>query len=246
VSRQRKNRSAPRSLKTPVQKHDNATNSTRSFYWRDHPVIVAAFAAAGTFTLTVFAFKEIIIPTQIADINNKIRDLPSLERNIRDLTKTNDKHLQVIDSLRRQLETLQQKDLFLAGDPVPTTINKVRIGQPISDVDKYFTTATIEKNEEYGFWSVDFGFGVIRQATYYFDEKNKERKISHVLYWLSDEMKLSDNFLHDRLVEALGQPTKSPRKDLYEWHLKQYKVYQRDAGGYSVLDSNSKPGYWPE
>lgn len=246
MSRQRKNRNRASQKKPALSKSENAVSNVKPFHWRDHPVVVAAFSAVGTFTFTAFAFKEIIIPTQVADINNKIRDLPNLEASIQSLTKSNSDHVQTIDGLKRQIETLQQRSLFKPSDPFPVILDKVKLGQPVSDVEKYFASAKIEKNDEVGFWSVDLGYGAVPQATYYFDEKSEGKEISHILYWVSDSMKLTDHFIHDRLVEALGVPSKSPRKDYYEWHLKQYKVYQRDSRTYVIMDANTRPGYWPD
>lgn len=208
---------------------------SHTFHWRDHPIVIAALAVVGTFTVTSYVFKEIIVPTQIAG-------LPALKENVEKLQSENSKQASEIESLKKVVEGFQYQTLFKANDPFPVTLGAVRLGQPISDLETQYSEAKVEKSD--GYWNVTFGYGVVTQGTYYYNEKTK--KISHVMFWLSTELKLSDSFLQDRLEESFGKPASHPKKDFFQWKASDYNVYKSDSVRFLIHGSNHRPGYWPE
>jgi len=202
-------------------------------------------AAAGTFTLTTFAFKEVIIPTQIADINNKIRDLPSLEQGIETLRiRVKEKDAE-ISGLKKQVESLQQRNLFSSGDPIPNSLSKVQLGQPISDLENFFQAKSIDKEGD-SYWNVTLDYGVFREITYYFDETSKQNEITHISYAIPAINSYSSDFLHDRLVDALGPPTSNPRRAFFHWKTKNHEVYKIREESFLILPPGASPGYWPD
>ena len=226
---------------TPSKPTANATSQPQTisgstpFHWRDHPIVIAALAAAGTFTITSYAFKEIIIPTQIAG-------LPALKAELAELKTSNTNQAEEISSLRTKLEAMQYQKLFNPGDPYPATLGSVKIGQPVTDIIAAYPGAKIERED--GYWSVDFGYGAIRRAVYYLNEK--KGTVSHVMFALSWESKLSESFLFDRLQECLGKPSSHPKKTFFLWKKKNFRVYMSDSDRFLIHDSDSAPGYWPE
>lgn len=220
-------------------------HSGSTFSWKDHPVVVAALSVAGTFTLTTFAFKEVIIPTQLADINNKIRDLPSLQSTIETLQVDGKRKDQEIDSLKRQVELLQQKNLFNRGDPMPVVLSKVKIGQPIVDIDLFYPSRMVDKSSE-SYWSVNLDYGVFREIVYFYDEKKKKKTVTHISFRMAPQADYSEAFLQDRLIDALGPPASNPRKDFFSWETKNYSVFKISNDSYLVLPRESRPGYWPD
>lgn len=210
------------------------TPSTQ-FHWRDHPIVIAALAAVGTFTVTSYTFKEIIIPTQIAG-------MPALMQKVTEFEDTNAKQAEQINFLRKSLESIQHQSLFTAKDPFPASLGAVRLDQSIELLEAAFPSTNIKKNDE--FWSVDFGFGVVSRGVYYFDEKSQ--KVTHVMFWLSEDGERSRSFLHDRLVDSLGAPTQNPKKTFFEWNTGRYNVFTTDDSRFIIHNRDNRPGYWPK
>jgi hypothetical protein len=223
-----------------------ATLPAASPSWKDHPLAVSALAVAGTITIGIILVNEIILPTRTAQLTNQITDLPKLKQSVKELTAASEEKDKQISDLKEQLQLLQQKNLFLLGNPYPTLFSKVHIGDPISALDSAYPAAKIDKSRD-GYWNVELTYGAINSATYFYDENSKNKVITHVGFRLNFSLQLTPSFLQDKLIEAFGTPSKQPRAEFYEWdNLKSSVIFKSDDNYYMLLPKETRPGYWPE
>lgn len=239
----RKNRNSGKMRSNPSTVSVAKSGKRQSFNWKDHPLAVAALAVAGTFAATAFAFLEIVIPTQTARIENQIADLPGLRAQVETLELSTSAKDRQINDLKRKIEVLEQRGLFSSGNPFPIAFSRVRIGQPIVDLEDAYRNFEIERRE--GFWTVRPDHGVFRSITYYFDERSSQHTITHASFFLELGNDFGDHFLQDQIVAALGNPTSNPRGDFFEWRLEDYSVFKTHSSNFLILPAGMHPGYWP-
>jgi hypothetical protein len=252
-------RNSPESTKPPTNKPLVSMPSS----WKDHPLVVAAGAVAATIALAVLLVKEVILPTHTASLANQISDLQrtkiekeKLEAKVSDLERqmgyrTAELEKQLSDSkkkisaVEKELAAAQLANLFSSGSPYPAGLTKVRVGDLLSSVKSNFPAEVIDANEV-GYLAVATNGNVIESVVYYYDDRVKTPRISHISFTLPFGSKLSEEFLQDKLIESLGQPTTNPRKSYYSWKLPSgLSVFKSDSRSYIVMSTGLSPAYWP-
>ena|ERR1039457_7208340 len=132
----------------------------------------------------------------------------------------------------------QQANLFALGNPYPSGLGQVRLGDPIARVDEVYAGHSVNREHD-GYWTVkltDKGFWI--QVAYYFD-KSPKKIIDQILfimepyYKLGDEPfplhKLGPQFLRIRLEEALGTPVYSKKTKVYSWKVSPNIIVEADT-----------------
>jgi hypothetical protein len=207
--------------------------------WKAHPVIVAIVAGAA-----VVAFWEsYAVPLHTQALRNQIASNAELVANARATEEKLQSAEQRLKDALAKVRALEKPNLFSLGNPYPVGLGLVKVGQPIEDLRKAYPDAKVDRKE--GLWRADNLHSVFGHIVFYFDERTKEKKITHILFNHLDHS--STPFLGAKLVEMLGPPLPSPRSDYY--HLKatgKTTVFHRAADTYFVIMEESiQPKWWP-
>lgn len=150
---------------------------------------------------------------------------------------------QQLADLRKKLRSAQLATLYQHGSVYPSGLGTVRMGMSISKVREAFDRKTIEEKDSY--LSVQTGHAVFRDVTYYFGEADKDQIITHVSFRYDEGDK---DLVQSKLVEALGPPSNIPKAGYFEWSRGEVGVFHHSGFMSSVIVMNSqwRPGYWPE
>jgi hypothetical protein len=218
--------------------------------WKDHPIVVAAVAVAGTIGLAVLLVKEVILPTYTASLTNKIASLSAEVFDLRASKKGAEEKLSYlqtqVDELEGKLTQAQYANLFMFGSPYPVGFGQVQVGEPVSKIDTVYPVAFIDKQES-GYWTVSDQHKLFNRITYYFDEKLPQKPITHILFFISYPAKVDENFLQNKLVEVLGVPKQWDRKNYFSWNTQaKVDVYKNGQDEFIVMEKGSRPGFWPD
>jgi hypothetical protein len=207
--------------------------------WKSHPVVVATIAAVSAIGVSILIFKEIVIPTQTASLQNEIASL----RKQLDLP---DGEAAGIRTLRKQVETLenslkqakadvaiaQLSNLFAIGNPYPIGLGQIKIGDSIEAIEKTYPATSIDRKSAW--WSVKGQHAVFDDVTYNFDRNAKDKRVSYILFFMNFDAPVE--LLKTKLVEALGQPSAiGPKEGCYFWKLDQGLVVRMDRPHSFVL-----------
>jgi hypothetical protein len=157
--------------------------------WKDQPLAIAAITAVGTISILVFLYKEVVIPTQTASLQNEISslrkqmNLPDDEAGgIRALRKKVDDLEKQLSSANAKLAEAQLTNLFSFGNPYPSGLAQVKIGDRIELIDRTYPSNSIDRSRG-GYWSVKTGHSAFESVTYYFDRNSAEKRVTHMLFF---------------------------------------------------------------
>lgn len=215
--------------------------------WKDHPIVVAAIAVVATIGVCVLLFKDIILPTYSASVNNQLLTIPELQKKIQDLESVLSSTTQQLKDSQHQIKLIHASNLFAVGSPYPTGLSKVRLGDNISALDLHYGSDALTKTEE-GFITVKFKHGVFERVVYTFDasSKAKDKSITQISFVLSSNENYTDEFLQDKLIEALGKPKTYTKKGIYSWETNiGVTVFKPYSHMYITLPKGYVPGFWP-
>jgi len=109
--------------------------------WKDHPVIIAAasFGAGLVFAQTV------IFPTMTASLRNEVSSLRSQVQEVAVLKEQLKKAEADAKVEKDKLVASQRTNLFSLGNPYPVGIGKVKLGDNVSSLTKYYPDNTITR-----------------------------------------------------------------------------------------------------
>jgi len=247
---QRRKTNQPTSAPPPVVPTLSTTSS-----WKDHPLVVASIAVAGTIALAVLLVKDVILPTQTATLTNQVASLTSrvasLSAEVSSLRESKADADKKVARLQTQLADLDRKhseaqhaNLFSFGNPYPVGLGQVKVGDPISSLAAVYPEKIIEKNEN-GYWSINNQHKVFAHITYYYDEKAPKSPITHILFSIGYTVTVRDAFLQGKLVESLGAPKQWKRKGYFSWATQaKITVYKSDSMSFILMKESSQPGTW--
>ncbi|WP_455887042.1 hypothetical protein [Pseudomonas rustica] len=233
----------------------------------EHPVYVAGVAVAGTIALSVAVYKEVILPAHLAASEFKISELSrqlaqetkrrelligrsakekaelssALSASSSELQSTKTK----LDIVSRELEAAKLGALFVEGLSYPIAFDKVKVGQPISEVKKAYLASQIEEDEDSDFVSVGVEHPFFYSLVYY-NGYSDSSNISHILYMApyNIESKVPAGYLQDALRRAFGVPVEM-EKDKYVWRLKNgLVIFKNDDRSFIVAANGVVPGNW--
>lgn len=231
--------------------------------WKDHPIIIAATSAIAGFGFCILIVKEVLLPTQTAQLNNEIAtlkntintlkgEIASLVAENRGLHGTKTVSEKEVRNLQAELDTAEKKitqaqivNIFASGNPYPNGLDHIQIGHPISSVSESFPVSDIIRNED-GYWSVSTKHNIFHHVTYYYDDSKPSKPITHILFSMQAN-NLENEFLQNKLTAALGTPTKWKKNNQYSWAT-QYKAtaYKESAFSYLLMRDGYKPALWKQ
>lgn len=217
--------------------------------WKENShVITASISAAAAIAFAIGVYEQALIPTRIASTTN---ELTETKRRLEKITATNlEKKSQLallsseLKRTKKQLTDAINSALFQHNNPYPKGAGKVRIGDNANSI-----VETYEKERVYtktpSYYSVTLE-GLISGATYYFNEDDNEKIITHILFTLNyipqdDESSL----LQPLLEEALGQPSELSRERYFFWKTQNTNVFKDSERSYLVMAPSYVPGSWP-
>jgi len=206
-----------------------------------------------TFGVTLLVFREIVIPTQTASLQNEVADLrkqASFAANVAGEKDGAIRQLQErISLLEKELKNTQSKlaaaqltNLFEFGNPYPIGLGNIRVGNTRDRISQVYADSSIERTA--GFWSVKMEHAAWSSVTYYFARVDGELLIYQILFFFRRDA--TPETLLQKLTEALGHPTTPGTKpNCYVWSLKKpqelFVTLEADRRAVSFLLGVRKP-----
>jgi hypothetical protein len=199
--------------------------TSKSTNWKDHPLAIAAISMVATTGFCILVLSEVILPTYKERLKNQIAEIPPLQKKISESEKRIQELEHEIKNLKLELMSARNLNLFSNGNPYPSGLEIVKIGDTISKVSDVFSASQINREKD-GYWSVTIQNSAIESATYYFDTTSETKNIMMISINYKDFVnKDSRDALKRLLIESLGMP-KHEKDDGFSWVLEGgIKVY---------------------
>jgi hypothetical protein len=232
--------------------------------WVDHPVYVAGVSVAGTIAICIALYKEVLLPAQMAASDYKVSEL---ERQLKDVKaqkliaeQVAEKNIVTSSSEKRQLSdelksvkamlektklefsSFKLGNLFFEGGVYPSSFDKVKIGQPISIVEKVFAGTLIKKED--GFVNLDVDHPVFGSVVYYYSDEAPQN-IYQVMYMTRSGFgeSVEANYLQAQLAKAFGEPIQIA-EDKFYWKVKgKFNIF-KDDDSFLITTGDNLPGGW--
>lgn len=219
----------PRFKSRPAVKNKLAKN------WKDHPLAIAVVVAVGT---SIF-FMTVVIPLRVDLLTAKVERLTEINASALSISNELERTKQALSETRVALQATLQKAPFQGRTVYPIGYDAVVIGTVKADVVSRYPNG--EWDEENSYYSVKSELnGIVRGATYYFDEE----KVSLILFHLEGREKAGSSIVRKHFLTTFGEPDGTRRKDMFwkatdrEWVV--VKAEGEYTGTYTVHVSNSK------
>lgn len=242
-----------------------APSAERAFDWKNHPVIVASGSAAATFLLSLAIFTQLVAPTQTAKLEIEILKLKeSRDKAERSYSSSvgenqafkykNSNLTKEVEALKARINALQQEtfdlragNLFSPENPYPNGLGLVRIGMPSSEINKVFYNYKITRNEDSPhIVSVTLKGYPFDRITYFLDGPLDRETITHVSFDMPImSSKHSEDFLHNKLVEAFGMPVATIGSKKFNWNIgTKYSIYAYGKRSFVLMKRGQEPIFW--
>lgn len=195
-----------------------------------------------------YLYDQFVIPLKVFESSQQVEKLNTqLEGQtaaIKELNSIKDK----LDRAQQKLEKIELTDLFLKGDPYPSTVDVLKVGQPVSAISGTYSKDQITwPNESEGDFLVRVKIqnSVFNRILYMYDETTK--KITSTSFVLDYNKDFSKDFLYTSLSKALGTPETSKRKGQFKWRIKGVgSAYIIMSDTYMIVDNHYAPRSWSE
>ena len=214
----------------------------------NHPIAVAAVAVASTVGFMLLLFNEVILPVRTADLEKELgnvtREAIELRGEVSSKTSQVESLNKQLRSIRDQLYELQTESLFGKNNPFPQGLQDIRPGSSRKELENTFSPETIEKTDK-GYWTVNLEHSIFKSTIYYFDNSKDDQAISHIMYRLGFNHKFGNEFLQNKLEDALGAPRQWEVKGYYSWETKRRAVYKSDPDSFVVMNKGRILALWP-
>ena len=178
--------------------------SSKKANWKDHPLAIAAICVVTTIGFCILVLSEVILPTYKERINNQLAELPKLRKEISRAEKRIIELENEIKGIQVELISARNLNLFSTGNPYPSGLEVIKIGDNIDRVTEVFSASQINRNTD-RYWSVTIQNSPVESATYYFDTTSKPKKIMMIGIFFKNTSN-SHKALNRLLIEALGTP----------------------------------------
>lgn len=241
--------------------------------WKDNShVVTAAISVAAALLFAIGIYEQSLIPTRTAGLNNEIseknKELNEKEKEIngktehisnlkKQLSEANQKNTTLATDLKKTKESLAEAlnfDVIQHNNPYPKGLGKLRIKDSADSIFDIFPKDQIDITQS-GYYSVKL-HGFISGITYYFDEEDTRKKITHILVHAQPKIDI-DNFnlekldlgtdrLQPLLEEAFGKSVQLPLKGYYTWKVSETQVFKDDSQSYIIMEMGFIPGTWPK
>lgn len=232
---------------------------------KTHPVFIAASSVAGTVLLCIAVVTQVVMPTQVAKLDIEILKLKDSSKElqqkisaqatvisrqsteIKNLTKKDAQSSASIKALEQQVFDAKLGNLFTGESPYPNGLGMVHIGMPMTAVAKNYPAEFVHPDKETpGLITVDVKNSPIQGIAYYYDEKSKEKRITHVGFSIDIFKGYPEGFLYKKVVEAFGEPDAHPRSRYYAWNVnKTTNIFMHSEHSFLVMQKGYRPILWP-
>lgn len=238
--------------------------------WKDNSQVVTAgvsVAAAVVFMVTIY--EQSFIPTRLAGVKNELVEKKKeaervttalvemkrqkeesdavFKRSAGESGKKISSLLSDLEAARLQLSDAKNVDVFQHNNPYPKGFGKLRVGDSANNIFDVYDKAKVDTREASYYSVQEIEGGLIANLTYYFDEEDVAKKITHVLVMLEPFGKVSEGFLQSTLEEKLGRPINLPKSGYFAWSIDGGgHVFKDDSMSYTIMASNLTPGTWPK
>ncbi len=214
-----------------------ATQSRKD--WKDHPLAISVAVAVAT---SVF-FMTVVVPLRVDLLTLKLERLKELSESAVSTAKELERVKLELAETRAALQASLLKAPFRDRSIYPLNFDAVVIGTPESELINRYPDG--EWNEERDYYSVKAKVdGVVRGGTYYLQRSGGQRKVSHILFHLSEGEKAGTDLTRKHLLASFGEPdATSRRKQLWkatdrEWVTLNSSSYYL-TGSFVVYAANS-------
>lgn len=230
-----------------------ANASTVHFDWKNHPVVVAALAAAGAFAFAITYIAPVYtteLQTDLRLLKKEVERLQSelnlqtdaaaaAKEKIKELTLAN-------ETAHKRLQKAELSGLYSSGSAYPVGLERIKIGDNINDIFKVYRPESIKKVDEESY-EVSNEHTFFDKVTYYYDPKSPKSNIVQISLHASSVPFGGDDIVLEKLYGSIGRPTSNPEKGRYCWNLKQgVSAYIIFGGSYQLMDSQHYPRLWPQ
>lgn len=193
---------------------------------------MAAISVSATLVIGGGLVKDIVVPAYTEQLKNQLVEFPrvkeqneKLQLEIKELTSQ-------LAAARSETSLALTANTFVQGDPYPVGLNSVRIGDPISKIDRTYHAGHITKEKKSPYWSVRTGHPVFRTVTYYFDPDSKNPTVNTLLLFVETD-KYPNPYLKKKLLSVLGEAQGSDDEDEPFW-LKNGVLVRLNADTYTI------------
>ena len=232
--------------------------------WAEHPVYVAGVSVAGTIAICIALYKEVLLPAQMAASDYKVSEL---ERQLKDANaqrliieqvaqKTKNSNLSEKKQLSSELGLVKAElektklefsnfklgNLFFEGGVYPSSFDKVKVGQPISVVEKVYKGLHVKKED--GFITVNVDHPFFGSVVYYYLD-DAPQNIYQIMYMAryGAELAVGGNYLQGQLEKAFGGPVKMSEDKFYWKASGGFNIF-KDDDTFLITTGNNRPGGW--
>jgi hypothetical protein len=222
--------------------------------WKDSKPIIAVISGAATCVATSGAFLTFYIPAQEANLKTQIRTLDSGRTETDKRLAAKDAELfsakEALEKLagekraiQSELASARQAQLFSIGDPYPNGLRSVHVGADISEVQRAYSKAVVEKSE--GVLVLKAGHDVFSKVSYFFDAEEQDKKITHIVFEIENVKDFDDKFLIGKLRHALGAPQAGSKPMHCAWlRPKSHGVFMTEPHAFMITIEDVKPRAW--
>lgn len=222
--------------------------------WKDSPLYVATVVAVGTASVVTAVFTQVVIPTKEQDLSNQLKQLQLANTDLTNkasalvasakVAEVERKKVQSdLDATKNKLKETALNNLFSVGNPYPSGLRAVRVGESVTNVSRLFGQALIKKEED-GAITIKDPSGVFHEVSYYFSSDDPRRKITHIAFAL-DENNYAPDFLQAKLQEALGAPSIGKKPNHSAWLTSNdWGAFKSEPFTYVVMIKGANPQWW--
>jgi hypothetical protein len=222
--------------------------------WKDSKPIIAIISGAATCVATSGAFLTFYIPAREADLTTQIKTLEAGRAETDKKLAAKDAELLNAKEVREKLEgeqrairseltSARQAQLFSIGDPYPNGLRAVHVGADISEVQRAYSKATVEKAE--GVLVLKAQHNVFSKVSYFFDPEGQDKRITHIVFEIENVKDFDDKFLLEKLRHALGAPQTGSKPMHCAWlKSKAHGVFMTEPHSFMITIEDVKPRAW--
>jgi hypothetical protein len=223
--------------------------------WKDSKPIIAIIAGAAAIGATSAAFLTFYLPAHDANLATQIKileaahgetdkKLAAKEKELSDATAAKGRLEVEMRAVQSELASARQAHLFALGDPYPSGLRGVHVGVDISEVQRTFPKARVDRSTD-GMMVVKSPLDVFSKVSYFFDTDAQDKRITHIVFEIERVKDFDDSFLLGKLRDALGAPRPGSKPMQCAWSKqKTYNVYMGEPHSFMIAIDDVKPQAW--
>lgn len=176
-------------------------------HWKDSALFSTIVAVVGTASFMY----AVVLPILNSSLNAKLEALQpvikkaeKLEAEVESLKEKLATTERDLKEASRQIAISQLKAPFAAGSIYPSGLEKVKIGDSFSLVEKAYPQG--KWSEEHSYYSAEINHPIFRHITFYSNGTQKTPKVNTILFIMKFESPFTTESLRQSLESMLGAP----------------------------------------